>query len=73
MKTYLVLYHNSDGAAPTMIRKKLFSLGFKPIRWLHDYEYVWDKSATTEDCLTLADKIQKTLDGMNVIFKLETI
>ena len=73
MKSYIILQHSADGASPSEVREKLLSLGFKPTVGLYDYEYEWDKSATTDECIYLADNIQRTLQGMNVMFKLESV
>jgi len=49
------------------------SLGFKPMQGVHDYVYEWDSKTDVEDILRFGDRIQVTLKGLNVMFKIETI
>ncbi len=49
------------------------SLGFKPIQGTHDYVYEWGTKVNVEEILRFGDKVQMTLQGSNVMFKLETI
>ncbi|EQB69744.1 MAG: hypothetical protein AMDU5_GPLC00002G0034 [Thermoplasmatales archaeon Gpl] len=39
----------------------------------HDMVYEWANSATEEDSLWFADKIQATLEGFKVLFHIETL
>ncbi|MBI4362753.1 MAG: hypothetical protein HY558_06220 [Euryarchaeota archaeon] len=73
MKTYLILWFNSDGSKPNEVTKRLLGLGFRPVKGNYDYIYEWDKSATMDDIIRFADKVQLTLKGMNVLFRLETL
>ena len=73
MKTYLIVWINSDGAAPSEITQKLNKVGFKEIQGQYDYVYSWSRGANVDSILRLGDTIQKTLNGCKVMFKLETI
>jgi hypothetical protein len=73
MKSYLIVWFNSEGAKPSEINQRLMSLGFKPMKGTHDYVYDWGKSADVEEILRFGDKVQVTLQGLNVMFKLETM
>ena len=73
MKTYLILWFNSDGSKPYEITQRLLGLGFRPVRGNYDYAYEWDKKATMDDIIRFADKVQLTLKGMNVLFRIETL
>lgn len=73
MKTYLIVWFNSEGARPSEINQRLMSLGFEPIQGAHDYVYQWDSNTTLDEILRFGDRIQMTLKGLNAIFKIETI
>ena len=74
MKTYLSIWYNSagDSSSPTEVNNRLMSLGFKPMRGLYDYVFEWNMNATLEDVLRMGDKVQLTLVGTGVLFKIET-
>ena len=73
MKSYLIVWFNSEGGKPSEINQRLTSLGFKALKGTHDFVYEWGKNADVEDILRFGDKVQMTLQGLNVMFKLETI
>ncbi len=73
MKSYLIVWFNSEGGKPSEINQRLLSLGFKPIQGTHDFVYEWRKNVEVEEILRFGDKVQMTLSGLNVMFKLETI
>ncbi|HEY9205415.1 MAG TPA: hypothetical protein VIO58_05790 [Candidatus Methanoperedens sp.] len=73
MKSYLIIWFNSEGGKPSEINQRLMSLGFKPMRGTHDYVYEWSKNVDVEEILHFGDKVQMTLAGLNVMFKLESI
>lgn len=73
MKSYLVVWFNSEGAKPSEINQRLMSLGFKPIQGSHDYVYEWGKNVDVEEILRFGDRVKMTLQGMNAMFKIETI
>ncbi|HTY46533.1 MAG TPA: hypothetical protein VEH08_00820 [Methanomassiliicoccales archaeon] len=73
MITYITVTFSSEGAKPSKVFNALNNLGFKPTTGNYDAVYVWDKQATIEDAISLADKVVSTLKGMNVLVKLETV
>jgi len=73
MKTYLRLWFNSEGAKPSEINQRLISLGFKPMQGTHDYVMEWGKNVNVEEVLRIGDSIQIELQGLNVMFKIETV
>jgi len=73
MKSFLTVWFNSDGASPTEITERLMGMGFKPQKGEYDYVYDWPAQPKTEDALDLANKVQATLQGCNVLFKVETL
>jgi hypothetical protein len=72
MKSYLLLWFNSEGAAPMEVTRRLLGLGFKPVKGNYDYVYDWSQKTSTDEALNLANKVHATLKGCNVSFKLET-
>ena len=73
MKTYLVVWFNSDGKPVSEITQRLMSMGFRPISGNYDYVYDWSADAPMEDVLAIGDSVQQTLYDCNVTFKLETV
>ncbi|MCW6168856.1 MAG: hypothetical protein LVQ96_05045 [Thermoplasmatales archaeon] len=73
MKTYLKVTFSSEGAKPSEVINRLRSLGFKPVMGEQDLIYEWGNSATIEDSIWFADKIQATLEGFRVMFQIETM
>ena len=73
MKTYLVVWFNSDGAKPSNITERLLSMGFRPQEGQYDYVYEWDTNASVQDILKIGDQVQHTLRGSSALFKLETV
>jgi hypothetical protein len=55
------------------VTKRLLSLGFRPVKGNYDYVYEWDKRANVDDLVKFADKVHLTLQGLNVLFRLETV
>ncbi|ODV49256.1 hypothetical protein C7960_1660 [Methanohalophilus euhalobius] len=73
VKTYLLVWFNSEGASPSEVNRRLLSLGFKPIQGYYDYVYEWGNNVHVEDILQFGDKVHLSLNGLGVIFKIETI
>ncbi len=73
MITYITVTFSSEGAKPSKVFNALNNLGFEPTTGNYDAVYIWDKQATLEDAISLADKVVSTLKGMNVLVKLETV
>jgi hypothetical protein len=73
MITYITVTFSSEGDKPSKVFDALNNLGFEPTKGNFDAKYVWDKQATLDDAITLADKVVATLKGMGVLVKLETV
>lgn len=73
MKSYLTLWFNSDGSRPIEITERLLSMGFRPMKGNYDFAYDWGTKPKTEDAISLAEKVHSTLQGCNVLFKVETV
>ena len=72
MKTYLIVWFNSNGDGPTKVTERLLSMGFRPVGGHYDYVYEWHDNAPLQEIIKIGDKIQSTLQGMGVTFRLET-
>jgi hypothetical protein len=72
MRTYLAVMFNTEGGRPSAVVERLQMIGFKPTTGNYDFVYEWDKNATVEDTIYIADKIHDTLKGMGAQFRLET-
>ncbi len=73
MKTYLILWHSSEGENPLFVMQKLTGLGFKPITGYYDLEYDHGKAVGIDDIMSLSIKIHETLKGSGVLYKLESV
>jgi hypothetical protein len=73
MLTYIRIMFSSEGRRPSLVFEAIRSLGFEPTTGTYDGIYKWDRKATLEDAIYLADKVQFTLKNMGVIFTLETV
>jgi hypothetical protein len=73
MKTYLILYHHSEGENPLLVMQKLTGLGFKPITGAYDLEYDHGRPVDIDDIMHLSIKVHETLRGSGVFYKLETV
>lgn len=73
MKTYLIVYYNSEGAPLTEVAERLMRMGFRPIEGPYDYEYEWNQKGALEDILEIGNQVHATLKGCKVLFKLETV
>lgn len=72
MKTYLIMMFYSEGANPIEVVDRLRSLGFKPVKGVHDHVYDWKRDVDLEDILQIATSVHETLKGLKVFHKLET-
>ena len=72
MKTYLLIFHNSEGAPPSEVVGRVTSVGFKIQKGYYDFVYEWDEQESLEEVLKIADVLHKVLEGTNTTFKLET-
>ena len=73
MKTFILIWFNSNGSSPSDVNQRLMSLGFKPMQGPYDYVYEWDNSVDVDEILRFGDKVQLSLQGSGVMFKIETV
>lgn len=73
LKTYLTIWFNSEGGAPSEVVDRLRAMGFKPIKGYYDHVYDWKKKVTLDDIFQLSDAVHETLKGLRVMYKLETV
>jgi len=73
MKTYLNILFYSEGANPIEVVERLRSLGFEPVKGVHDHVYDWGrKKVELMDIFQIASSVHETLKGLKVFYKLET-
>lgn len=72
MKTYLLIWFNSNGASPSDVNQRLMSLGFKPMQGSYDYVYDWSNNVDLDEILRFGDKVHLSLQDSGVLFKIET-
>lgn len=73
MRTYLTVTFNSDGAKPSDVNDALMGIGFRPTKGPHDWSYEWPGSASIDEVLEFGDRIHTALEGMGVMFQMETV
>ncbi len=73
MKSYLIIWFNSEGSKPSDVTERLMSMGFRPVKGNYDYVYDWGKKAGVKEAARMADRVQQTLGNSNIAFKLETV
>lgn len=74
MKTYLTITFTTEGGSPSDVSTALQGIGFRPITGNYDFVYEWPKrTIKPTEALALADRVQATLKGMKVLFKVETV
>ncbi len=73
MRTYLVVWFNSEGSKPSNITERLLSMGFKPMEGQYDYVYEWPEDSNIDSIIKIGDMVQNTLKGTGTMFKLETL
>ena len=76
--TRVSVWFNSEGASPSVVIKKLVSLGFIPVRGAYDFIY---KHESPEDMteselgtaiIEISNALHKTLAGFKVLYTLDT-
>lgn len=72
MKTYLLMWFNSNGASPSDVNRRLMSLGFQPVQGPYDYVYDWGDNVDVDEILRFGDKVHLSLKDFGVLFKIET-
>ena len=72
MQTYLLLQLDSEGAAYSEVADLLEDMGFRPHQAGYDFVYDWGRGATVRESLEFADRVQETLRGKRVLFRIES-
>lgn len=73
MKTYLIVWFSSEGTIPSEVNSRLLSMGFEAVRGNYDFVYNWGRRADLNQVLAIGDKVNATLKGTGVLYKIETI
>ena len=76
-ETRVQVWFYSEGTTPSVIVKKLFSLGFKPMKGAYDFVYTHSEEEMTEAdlgtaILEISDALHKALSGFKVLYNLDT-
>ncbi|MFX1254008.1 MAG: hypothetical protein ACFFCZ_20515 [Promethearchaeota archaeon] len=71
-KTYLLIWHSSEGDNPYVVMEKVSKLGFVPTIGHYDLEFDHGKKVDLHEVMALAVKVHETLKGSNVLYKIET-
>ena len=73
MKTFLLLHLDSEGAPYSEVADLVEDMGFRPQPSGYDFVYDWGRAATVRETLEFADRIQATLVGKRVYFRIESV
>jgi hypothetical protein len=73
MRSYLTIYVNSEGEAPSEVVERLMRMGFQPIAGSYDFMIEWDENGSVQDMIEVANQVHATLKGCKVMFKMETV
>ena len=73
MKTYVEIFHSSDGAKGSVIFEMLLDMGLKPAIGQHDFVYNWKHNVTLAEVLKFVDRVISKLEGTGAILKFTTI
>ncbi|MGI0071623.1 MAG: hypothetical protein ACRECT_06110 [Thermoplasmata archaeon] len=71
-KTFLLLQLDSEGARYSEVAELLEDMGFRPETEGYDFVYEWGRAASVHETLEFADRIQETLRGKRVGFRIES-
>lgn len=72
MRTFLLLQLDSEGAPYSEIAELLEDAGFRPHDGGYDFVYDWGRAPTVRESLDLADRVQATLKGKSVYYRMES-
>ena len=71
-KTYLIIWHSSEGSSPYEVMQTIAELGFVATIGYYDLEYDHGKKVGLDEIMSLANKVHHALKGSNVLYKIET-
>ncbi len=72
MRTFLLVQLDSEGAPFSEVAELLEDAGFRPHEGGYDFVYEWRRAPGVRESLDLADRVQATLKGKGVYFRLES-
>jgi hypothetical protein len=72
MRTFLLLQLDSEGAPFSEVADLLEDAGFRPHEGGYDFVYDWGRTPGVRESLELADRVQATLKGKSVYFRIES-
>jgi hypothetical protein len=73
MRTYLLLYLDSEGGRYSEVAEVLEDLGFRPHEeGGYDFVYDWGREPTVAESLEFADRVQAAIHGTGTYFRLES-
>lgn len=72
MRTFLLLQLDSEGAPFSEIADLLEDAGFQHHEGGYDFVYDWKRTPSVRESLDLADRVQATLKGKGVFFRIES-
>lgn len=71
-KTFLLLQFDSEGAPYSEVATLLENMGFQAETEGYDFVYDWGRPASIAESLSFADRIQESLRGKRVSFRIES-
>lgn len=71
-KTFLLLQLDSEGAPYSEVASTLENMGFREETEGYDFVYDWGRDVSVRETLELADRIQLSLRGKKVCFRIES-
>lgn len=71
-RTFLLLALDSEGAPYSEIADLLRDMGFQRGASGYDFVYDWGREVTIQESLEFADRVQATLRGKRVGFRVES-
>ena len=71
-KTFLLLQLDSEGAPYSEVASVLENMGFRAETEGYDFVYDWGRTVSVAESLSFADRIQESLRGKRVSFRIES-
>ncbi|MBA3045688.1 MAG: hypothetical protein KKH41_04935 [Candidatus Thermoplasmatota archaeon] len=73
MRTFVIITFSSEGGSASQVVNRLTDMGFDVNLGTHDFVYHWNKKDVSDgEVIELVDKVQKKLQGMNVMLQFAT-
>jgi hypothetical protein len=71
-KTFLLLQLDSEGATYSEVAEVLEDMGFRAETEGYDFVYEWGRDVSVPESLEFADRVQLSLKGKKVCFRVES-